>query len=69
MISRQSRIQKDMLLVIISEVKKKEDTFKKKLSLKGRTYKRTDTSLLKIRVAKDNETAATYGSPAWALDV
>jgi hypothetical protein len=58
-----------MLLVIIAEVKKIEETFKKKLSLKGWTYKRTDTSLLRIRVAKDNETAATYESPAWALHV
>ena len=37
MILRQSRIQTNMLLVIIAEVKKKEETFKKKLSLKCRT--------------------------------
>lgn len=37
MILRQSRILTAMLLVIIAEVKKKEETFKKKLSLKGWT--------------------------------
>jgi hypothetical protein len=36
-ILRRSRIQKDMLFVIIAEVKKKEETLEKKLSLKGRT--------------------------------